>query len=356
MENVNIGGANNASCGAFWIANTITATFLGEKNRDLQQKMADENQAFQLQLEQMKNESQDQLEQEKIAFRRKMQNLTRQWMREERNLSLCNMEQSIQLGTYVQSFPLALPPATILNMIANKNNSAMQDPQMEVILLHTPLLSGTKGQMVSREAYVIKKETQLYDTLEYQIKADTAYLGNVNFHKDACKKFRTSNADIMNIHYLMGNTPTLVIRPKFQNGKILFTAAMWDEQATRPLIKPLFSISYNPILTQKDKEYSTEVIEKLHYIISIIVGVVRDQYALITWGKAPTLSKMLDSNENMKLFVKQNSVIQNFVLQENDYTIKSLESKNNPNVLKVYEETELKTMQKMVYEQMEYII
>lgn len=355
MENTSLDSTTNASCGAFWIANTITATFLGEKNRNLQQKIAEENQAFQLQLEQMKNESQEQLEQEKIAFRRKMQNLTRQWMREERNSSLSNMEQSIQLGTYIQSFPLDLHPATILNEISN--NATSRPNQLEVILLHTPLLAGAKGQMASREAYILQQENQLYEQLEFDIKTqDSSCIGNINFRKDACKKFRTSNADIMNIHYLMGSIPTLIVRPKYQDGKILFTAAMWDEQATRPLIKPLFSISYNPVLAQKGEEYSKEVIEKLHFIISIIIGVVRDQYAVITWGKAPTLHTMLSNNEDMKNFVMQNPTISNFILQENYNTIAALDETQNPDILKVYEKAELRNMQKGIYEQMECLI
>lgn len=353
MENVNA-DITNSGCGAFWIANTITATFLGERNRGLQEKIAQENQDFQLRLEEMKNASQEQLEQEKIDFRRHLMELTRQWQREERTLSLGNMQQSIELGAYAQSFPLELAPATILKEMELRNTNPIQE--MEVILLHTPLLAGIKGQMVSREAYILKEENKLYETMEYEIQEDTKHMGNIHFRKDACKKFRSSSADIMNIHYLMGNAPTLIVRPKFQNGKILFTAAMWDEQAIRPLIRPLFSISYNPILAQKEKKYSREVIERLRYIISIIIGVTRDQYAVITWGKQPTFNSMLEQNEQMKRFVMQNLVIAKYVIQENYNTIKALDSVNNPNILKIYEEIELKSMQKMVYEQMKCLI
>ena len=353
MDNKNIDGINNASCGAFWIANTITATFLGQKNCELQKKIAAENQDFQLRIEELKNASQEELEQEKITFRRHLMELIRQFSREERNSSLSKMEQSIQLGAYVQSFPLDLLPATILEEISNNAKSN----QLEVILLHTPLLAGAKGQMKSREAYILQQENKLYETLEFNIKERvSSCIGNINFRKDACKKFRTSNADIMNVHYLMGSTPTLIVRPKYQDGKILFTIAMWDEQATRPLIRPLFSISYNPILAQKTEEYQKKVIEKLYFIISIIVGVARDQYAIITWGKAPTLYTMLSDNKDMENFVMKNPTIKNFILQENYSTVVALDETRNPNILRVYERAELKKMQKMLYEQMKYLI
>lgn len=330
-------------CGPFWIANSITSTFLGETNREKQYENVKENEDFQLEMERARNIAQDEMEAEKIAFHRHLLNLQREHCRELRLQQAANMEQQIELPFFAAQWPLALPADTILKELEQNK----QQP-LNVIMLHTPLIAGRKGQMEYREAYIIQRErgkNGLYKKLEHIIFQDMSLIGDVRFRRDAHKKENCTNADIMNIHFLMGNIPTLVIMPKYQDNHIFFNAAMWDEQAERPLIRPLFAMQHNPIHAQEDENFCNEVIEKLHYIISIIIGEVRDQYAMLTWGKQPTLSELLNAkgNERMKQFALSNDGIRTFLLQENESTRKALEAKGSA-LLQLYDESDVNYM------------
>lgn len=343
-------------CGAFWVANSIMSTVLGGKNRELQQEAAKQNEAFQLELERARNIAQDEMEAEKIASRRRMMALSREWQRDERAKSFDNMEQAIQLNAYATQWPLGLQPSTILAEM--KHVGSVKD--LNVILLHTPIIAGKRGQMNHRESDTRLTEINTYGCIEDYIKNDMKLLGNVNFRKDAWLKKDKSNvdtfstmADVMNIHYLMGSIPTLIILPKYQDNAIFLTAAMWDEQAARPLLKPLFAMAHNPVLAQQDENYRREVIEKLRYTVSIVIGAVRDQYAMLTWGKQPTLHLMLDAegNERMKQFALQNRSIKGFLLQENENVRLALDSEKTPQLLELYEQADLNDMIKTVKNQ-----
>lgn len=337
-------------CGPFWIANSITSTFLGETNRDRQFEISKESEEFQLEMERARNITQDKIEAEKIAFQRYMMDLQRARQRELRARQAINMDKQVELPFFVAQWPLELKPHTIQQEIGQTGRH-----QFNVIMLHTPLIAGRKGQIVHREGYIIEREqgrNGLYKRLEYAIYKDMALIGDVNFRRDAHKKENCTNADIMNIHFLMGSIPTLVIMPKYQDNQIFLTVAIWDEQAERPLIRPLFAMQHDPVLAQEDENYCNEVIEKLHYTISIITGTIRDQYAMLTWGKQPILHTLLNANGNarMKEFALSNKGIRGFLQQENESTRKALDSKD-PELLKVYVETDVNYMLRSLEEQ-----
>ncbi len=338
-------------CGPFWIANSITSTFMGEKNRDMQAKIADENETFQRTLQKQQQLSQEEMERERIKFRRHLMDLTRQWQREERAQAALNMDIHSELPHFVNQWPLALLPDTILSEIRHR-----QEQPLNVILLHTPLIAGMKGQIMRRETPILIREKDVYNRLEFNINNNMPILGDVCF-RQAADSFPIdlvtmkpvpplTSADIMNVHFLMGSIPTLVLIPKYQDERISLSIAMWDEQASRPYIRPLFAMPHNPILARDNEKYLDEVIEKLHYSVSIITGAIRDQYALLTWGKQPTLNALLEAkgNERMKLFAQQNRAIKEYLLQENTSTLKALETANNPKLLEVYEQADIDNM------------
>lgn len=335
-------------CGPYWIANSITSIVMGEKNRGMQPKIAEENEAFQLRMEKLRNLSQEEMEWERIKFRRHLMDLTREWRREEKAQAAINMDEQIQLPIFAEQWPLALLPTTIISQLKQRNPQ-----QLNVILLHTPLIAGTKGQIVRRENHILQQEKIEYQKLEYAINKNMPQIGNVYFRQDAHQKENSTHADLMNIHFLMGSIPTLVLIPKYQDERLSLSIAMWDEQAARPYIRPLFAMPHDPIMARDNQNYLDEVIDKLHYSASIITGTIRDQYAMLTWGKEPTLKALLDAkgNEKMKQFALQNKAIKDFVLQENMSTMQALETKKIPELLDVYDEADIDNMRALLSKQ-----
>lgn len=339
-------------CGPFWIANSITSTFLGEVNRDLQHKIAEENEQFQIRMEELRNATQDEIERERIKFQRRKMELTKEFQRRERAKIAQNMDRQIELPFFAAQWPLDLQASTILGQLNNRTDS------LNVILLRNPLMSSDKGMIVHRENFVIKQEQNMYDCIEDYLADTLPLLKDICYRKEACRKEKNrhaddiiSNADIMNIHFLMGSIPTIVILPKFMNDKIYLSAAMWDEQATRPLIRSLFAIKHNSTLAYNNEKYRSEIIKKIYYTIAVIIGTIRDQYAILTWGQKPTLLSFLSKNEEIRKFVFETPMIKKFITKEYRSTLRTLASSKNSALLNVYAEKDIMNMITIVGQQ-----
>ena len=147
----------------------------------------------------------------------------------------------------------------------------------------------------------------------------------------------------MNIHFFMGSLPTLVISPKYNDeGKMIFNAAVWEAQAIRPLIRPLFSISYEPLIAERDDEYLKQAIEKIETALTVIVGATRDSYMLLTQGKTPMLNTLLD--EKKKAIVEKDKTLKAFVKREYENIVDALNTKYSPKLLETYSKEDVEFM------------
>ena len=72
-----------ANCGLFWVANSVVSTIMGTTNRSLHEEAAQRNLDFQRELEDARNIAQDEVEAEKIAFKRRVMKLSRQYRQAE---------------------------------------------------------------------------------------------------------------------------------------------------------------------------------------------------------------------------------------------------------------------------------
>lgn len=334
--------------GMFWVANSISSTLLGWNNRRLQDKAHERNQAFQLEMERARHITDDERLQGDIAFKRRLIALAREQRQETSRQSFNAQMQAIELKYYLQyCWPLdPLLPQTILHEIRNEATTIA--PRLNVILMHAPLLPLRAYGTDANSA-----DAQIYKELEYTIKkSDVPLIGNIDFRKDACLKPDLSggNASIMNIHFLMSQMPTLVISPQYRDGKMYLSGAVWEPQASRPLIRPLLDFDYNPVKAEKDITYRKEVIGLLHTSISIITGAVRDSYMVLTQGEKPTLPNLLNDKEHadMKRLVMSNAALKAFIKGENDNILEALEEKNTPQLLEVFDKHDIEAIKEQV--------
>lgn len=334
--------------GMFWVANSISSTLLGWNNRRLQDKAHERNQAFQLEMERVRHITDDERMQEDIAFKRRLVALAREQRQETSRQSFNAQMQAIELKYYLQyCWPLdPLLPQTILHEI--RNNAVGEAPRLNVILMHAPLLPlrayGTDANAA---------DAQIYKELEYTIKKnDVPLIGNVDFRKDACLKPDLSggNASVMNIHFLMSQMPTLVISPQYRNGRMYLSGAVWEPQASRPLIRPLLNFGFNPVKAEKDIVYRKEVIGLLHTSVSVITGAVRDSYMVLTQGAKPTLPNLLNDKEHaeMKRIVMDNACLKAFIKGESNNILEALDEKNTPQLLDVFDKKDIEAIKEEV--------
>lgn len=334
--------------GMFWVANSISSTLLGWNNRRLQAQAHEKNQKFQLEMERARNITDDERMQKEIAFKRRLVALSREQRQEAARESFNAQMQAIELRHYLQyCWPLdPLLPQTILQEI--RNGSDATSPRLNVILMHAPLLPlrayGTDAN---------GQDAGIYNDLEYAIKRnDVPLIGHVDYRKDACQKpdLTGGNASIMNIHFLMSQMPTLVIAPQYRNGKMYLSGAVWEPQASRPLIRPLLNFDFNPVEAEKNIEYRQQMIDLLHASTSVIIGAVRDSYMVLTQGGTPTLPLLLNDKDHaeMKRLVRENAPLKAFVKQENENILAALDEEKMPRLLEVFDKKDIEAIKEQV--------
>lgn len=335
------------NCGAFWVANSITSTVLGEVGRELQEQAQERNQEFQMQMERAKMITEKEKLQEEIAYKRRLLELSRQHQQKEAITSFNAKIKAIQLRAYLQyCWPLDPSlPYVVLKEI--ENNDAPLHPHLNVILMHSQLLPMLSPGRIS------DKDAKLHEQLEYYINQDMPDIRDIKFRKDAAKgsmAINGSNAHIMNIYFLMGQLPTLVIAPYYNEGKMYFNGAVWEPYPARPLIRPILSFDYDPVQAANREDYLVQKLKLFHAAVSVVAGSVRDSYMLLTQGKAPTMPIWLndDQHEKMKQLVMGEESIKKFVRDENNGMLTVLDKNKTPGLLDVYSEEDVVNMREQI--------
>ncbi len=339
--------------GMFWIANSISSTILGLRNRSLRDKANERNEEFQRELRRAQELTDDKRLQEEMAFKRRLLDLSRQYRSEQTAIQFNNQLKAVELRYYLQyCWPLdPLLPDVFLKDICNSRTEI--HPKLNVILMHAQLLQLRKLGGANEQ------DADIYRKLEYAIvRDDVPSIGNLKYHKDAGFKDATrgiacisgGNANIMNVHFLMSQLPTLIVSPYYRDGMMYFRGAVWEPQAARPLIRPLFSYEYDLIEVNESKEYQDLMMKKFHAAVSVIIGAVRDSYVTLTQGGKPTMMHWLndDKHSEMKKLISDEEGMKNFVLQENKSIVKALDQKKTPQLLEAYSETEIKDIKEQV--------
>jgi len=342
-QNINFPGY-----GMFWVANSISSTLLGWNNRRLKAQAHEKNQEFQLEMERARHITDDERMQEEIAFKRRLVALAREQRQEAARESFNAQMQAIELKHYLQyCWPLdPLLPQTILQEL--RNGAATEKPRLNVILMHAPLLP-----LRPYGSDANAQDADIYKDLEYAIKRnDVPLIGHVDYRKDACQKpdLTGGNASIMNIHFLMSQMPTLVIAPQYRDGKMYLSGAVWEPQASRPLIRPLLNFDFNPVEAEKNIEYRQQMIDLLHASTSVIISAVRDSYMVLTQGGKPTLPLLLNDKNHaeMKRLVRENAPLKAFVKQENENILAALDEEKMPRLLEVFDKKDIEAIKEQV--------
>ena len=337
--------------GLFWVANSISSTVLGSVGRGKQLDAADENEAYQRALEEARNQFTDEMEEEKMAFRRKIMEQARQYRISESQKLHQQQLEGVEMQSFIERY---WPLAPQLPDTLQKEYSSTQVPTtLNVILMHCPLLPGTEA---FGSVGVNKLDGALYKDIEHSIKySDEPLIGDIKFRRDACIRSEAfgGNAIILNIHFLMGHIPTLVLVPYYEKEKIHFKGAVWDSNSSQPLVREMCSIDFNPKLAASDDLYRKAVLKNFRFASSILMGVVRDSYALITLGKAPTLQTLLEDGEHAEMlrFFNEEQEIKKFAAREYESLQKALSSYDSPKLLNSFSKEELRIMDGLVKKQ-----
>jgi len=300
------------------ISSTLQLVF-GFDRRNLQQRTADLNEQSQLEFRKAKEEFQDQQEAQKVADMRAKMVVARRYRCEEKFEQTKLQDLSTELKAYFETcLPISQKSIPILLGYAEQYKEAGYDSScpLNVILLNTC------------------QEFLDYNEIQDDLEKTQPHLGNVVYRR-WCDKNVAHNSSLMNLHAIMGNIPTLAISPYFYNGKIHFTVSMWEAQSEmQPMIRPLFSIDCNRI-ELKNAEYRKTIQKNIGIISTLLSGVARDTYMLMTHGLTPTLPSYIKNTPEILRFLKdvKNKEIATFVVNEYRSSSKLLSGKCNSGLL-----------------------
>lgn len=269
------------TCGAFWLANSITSTIMGFGNRSQQEINAEENQRFQIELENLRADFQEQSEKEKAARMRARMVVLRNQRLIESSKAYELQLASFQIQEFINSY-LPINKSYLFTLIEDsKKNLGQYDIVPNVILLHT------------------LQSSLNYRVIEERVAEFCNSIGDVCFRQEYCTKDSGGNSCLLNLHAVLGCTPTIVISPYYVKDVIYVNSAIWDPQSSHPLIKPIFSFKCERERLKKDSEYKKSIEEKISVVAALFSAVARDAYMTITYGKEPILDKLL-CNPNYK--------------------------------------------------------
>lgn len=311
------------TCGAFWLSNSITSTIMGIGNRSQQEINAEENQLFQIELENLRAEFQDNAEKEKAARMRARMAVLRNHRLKEAAMSHEVQLNSIQIQEFVKHY-FPIYPAYLFTLIEDaKKDIGKYYVRPNVILLHT-------------------LQTSLdYHIIEEKIGVFCKEIRDVNFRQEYCMKDVGGNSTLLNLHAVLGSTPTIVISPYYIKDVIYVNAAIWEPQSLQPYIKPIFSFNCERNrLRNNDLEYKKQIEDKLVTVASLFTAVARDSYMAITYGKEPLLDKLLQMEKfsyiKSSLSDKEFKPLLEFLKREYLGTAKLISERMLPNLLQVY--------------------
>ena len=186
--------------GMFWVANTLTSTFLGWNNREVQKKAHENNLEFQLEMERARFITEEERIQKEIAFKRRLMAVSREFRQTEKRAAFNEQIKALELKHYLQ-YCWPLDPQLPYVFLKELADDTVHSQRLNVILMHSPFLP-----LKAYGSDVNELDAGIYSSLEYDIrKEDIPLIGisDIDYREGACIKpdMTGGNASIMNIHF-----------------------------------------------------------------------------------------------------------------------------------------------------------
>ena len=291
----------------YMLISSTMQTVLGFDKRNDQEIQLDLTQRHQLELRKAKEEFQDELEAKKMADMRAKMAIARQYRSEEKFEQTVLQHKTDELREFFMKYlPIKKKCISILldEALQYKKSGYDASCPLNVVLLHT-------------------RQNELdYEDICNTLDRTVPFLGNIVYQR-WCDKDVAHNAAILNLHAIMGNIPTLVISPFFQEGVLHISTSLWEAQSEmKPLIRPLFSFKcpkdYFGLGQKLTSEGKIAIQKQLSFVSTIVSGCARDSYMLITQGLTPTLPLFLKNNPKVleELTSPENRQVCEFMLNE----------------------------------------
>lgn len=263
-------------CSPFFFTSAIQSTLFGEMGRHNQAEMMESNLEFREHLQNIRNQYSKERLEEQLLFRRESYELGRQYLIEQTLAQYESRKKMADFADFIDNYwPLAYTPFAVL---AKRKNFL---EQKSVIPL-TVLVAKTE---VTNSA----RDTSVYNNFCESLIRDLSLLPNITIERTPWNKSCQSRiSEAMNINYIMGGIPTLIIFP-YQDGD-----TFGIETASWSFGRGMQSMNHSKLLQIEniDKESSAELAVSA---VKATIGMTRDAYMLAEYHAPAAYPKLVDN-------------------------------------------------------------
>ena len=294
---------SECGCSPFFVTSAISSLGFGEMGRRHQQELLDDNIAFKEKMQRLKNDFSEERLNVQMDFRRESYELGRRYqvlMMQQLN---DNRQKEVEFRYLCENcWPLSIDVRTVMKWQKDilKQNDIIP---MKVLIAKTDVNS-------------YSKQNGCYENFCSQL--TKVGIPNLSIEHAAWKeKCQSPMAESLNINYIMQGIPTLIIYPYKKKGIYHLEFATWSFNKGVGAMMLDKAVRFPYSLERAD---APEIIQS----VEVVAGVVRDNYMVLEYQKPavyPTLIKpeILENRQIAKFLGKQYRMLEPTVNTSEDF-------------------------------------
>lgn len=264
-----------AGCSPFFFTSAFQSTLFSEIGRHYQTEIIESNIEFRERLQDIRNQYSKERLESQLLFRRESFELGRQYLIQQTIIQNESRRKQIEFKDFIYNYwPLERTPFSVLEERKDYLERKSIIP-LTVLVAKTEVTNNTR-------------DTSKYGDFCEALISHLGMLPNITIEKTPwAKPCQSRISEAMNINYIMGGIPTLIIFP-YQNGDILgIETASWS------FGRGLQSMNHSKLLqiemTNKERLSEIAVIA-----VKAIIGMTRDAYMLAEYHAPVMYPNMID--------------------------------------------------------------
>ncbi len=262
-------------CSPFFFTSAIQSTLFGEMGRHNQAEMMESNLEFREHLQDIRNQYSKERLDEQLLFRRESYELGRQYLIQQTIAQNASRKKQIEFQDFVSHYwPLERTPFSVLE-------ERKDYLERKAVIPMTVLIAKT-------EVTGSLRDTSKYGNFCENLISELHKLPNITIEKSPWSSSCQSRiSEAMNVNYIMGGIPTLIIFP-YQNGD-----TFGIETASWAFGRGLQSMNHSKLLQieNMDKETAEDVVLSA---VKATIGMTRDAYMLAEYHAPAIFPTMID--------------------------------------------------------------
>lgn len=283
-------------CSPFFFTSAIQSTLFGEMGRHQQAELMKSNLEFREHLQNIRNQYSKERLEDQLLFRRESYELGRQYLIEQTLSQYESRGKIANFADFIDNYwPLDPTPFAILEGERQFYLEQKSKIPLTVLVAKTEVTSSLREE---------KKYGAFCEDLisELQNKLPNIIIEKAPWNKNKACQSRISEA--MNINYIMGGIPTLIIFP-YQNGNTLgIETASWS------FGHGLQSMDHKKLL-QIDNVEQEDVTEIAMAAVKATIGMTRDAYMLAEYH-APVVYPQLVDDKVLSVPILRKHLIEHY--------------------------------------------